>query len=65
MCDTGNARDGSPDNHTSWEVERRLANIVQEHITVRGRIGDGEIMFSGDELGRNVRRNLHENISNV
>ena len=65
MSDTGNARDGSPDDHTGWEVERRLSNIVQEHITVRGRIGDGEIMISGYELGRNVRRNLHENISNV
>ena len=34
MSDTGNARDGSPDDHTGWEVERRLSNIVQEHITV-------------------------------
>lgn len=29
---TSEARDGSPDHHTKWQVERRFADIIQEHI---------------------------------
>lgn len=51
----------TPDDHTAWEVDRGLADVVQEHVPRRR----GNEYKELRECYVHLRGNLHENVSDV